>query len=138
MLLVGVFAAFLFFFAFYRIDDAWWYFRFLLPAMPAVGVLEAAFLVRVGGPGRLRRVRIAAVALATCALAYGSLSGYNDEERLSVRQAEQKYPALRRSSLPRSTAGLVVCMQHSGSIRYTAPPDGALRPPLARGAGRHP
>jgi hypothetical protein len=118
-LLGGVFAAFLCFFAFYRIDDAWWYFRFLLPAMPAVVILEAGLLVRLSARGRLQRVRIAAVALATCALAFGSLSYALTKSVFSVREAEQKYPRVAAFVAARvEQPAIVIAMQHSGSIRF--------------------
>ncbi|OFV82640.1 MAG: hypothetical protein A2Y78_07245 [Acidobacteria bacterium RBG_13_68_16] len=118
-LLTGVFAVFLGFFAAYRIDDAWWYFRFLMPAMPAVAVLEAGFLVHLAGPGRLRRLRTAAVALATCALALGS-HRYAERKRVfSAKEGEQKYPRVAAFVADQvEQPALVLAMQHSGSIRF--------------------
>ncbi len=119
LLLAGVFAAFLFFFAAYRIDDAWWYFRFLLPAMPAVAVLEAGFLVHLAGPGLLRRLRMAAVALATCALAFGSLRYAEEKGVFSAKEGEQRYPRVAAVVAGQvEQPALVLAMQHSGSIRF--------------------
>jgi Dolichyl-phosphate-mannose-protein mannosyltransferase len=120
-LLAATFAAFLVFFAFYRIDDAWWYLRFLVPAMPAVVVLEAGFLVRLAGPGRLQRLRVAAVALAVCALALGERRYGLDKRIYTLKEGEQRYPnvarlAARVVKLP----AVVLAMQHSGSLRYYA------------------
>jgi len=118
-LLAGVFVAFLCFFAAYRIDDAWWYFRFLLPAMPAVAVLEAGFLVHLAGPGRLRRLRTVAVALATCALALGSLRYAEKKGVFSAKVGEQKYPRVAAFVADQvEQPALVLAMQHSGSIRF--------------------
>jgi len=119
LLLAGVFTAFLLFFAAYRFDNAWWYFRFLMPAMPAVVVLEAGFLVRLADPGRLRRLRTAAVAVATCAVAFGSLRYANARGVFIAKEGEQHYPqaaafVAREARLP----ALVLAMQHSGSLRY--------------------
>ena len=119
LLLAGVFTAFLLFFAAYRFDNAWWYFRFLMPAMPAVVVLEAGFLVRLADPGRLRCLRTAAVAVATCAVAFGSLRYANARGVFIAKEGEQHYPqaaafVAREARLP----ALVLAMQHSGSLRY--------------------
>jgi hypothetical protein len=119
LLLAGVFVAFLCFFAAYRIDDAWWYFRFLLPAMPAVVVLQAGFLVHLAGPGRRRRARVVAVALATCALAFGSLRYAQGKDVFSVKEGEQKYPRVAAFVAGEvEQPALVLAMQHSGSIRF--------------------
>jgi hypothetical protein len=119
LLLAGTFGAFLLFFAAYRFDNAWWYFRFLVPAMPAVVVLEAGFLVRLADPGRWRRLRTVAAVLATVAIALGSL-GYARAKRVfTAKEGEQHYPrvaALVAANVRRPA--LVLAMQHSGSLRY--------------------
>jgi hypothetical protein len=119
LLLAGVFTAHLLFFAAYRWDNAWWYFRFLLPAMPAAVVLEAGFLARLADPGRLRRLRAVAVAIATCAVAFGSLRYANARDVFTSKEGEQHYPqaAVFVASEARPPA-LVLAMQHSGSLRY--------------------
>jgi hypothetical protein len=119
LLLAGVFTALLLFFAAYRWDNAWWYFRFLLPAMPAVVVLEAGFLVRLTDPGRLRRLRAVAVTIAACAVAFGSLRYANAKGVFIAKEGEQHYP--RTAAFVASEArlpALVLAMQHSGSLRY--------------------
>jgi hypothetical protein len=120
-LLSGVFAAFLCFFAAYRIDDAWWYFRFVVPAMPAVTVLEAGFLMRFVGPGRGSRLRAWAVTLAACAIALGSFRYTRAKGIFTLAEGERKYP--RVASLVSRTIehpALVLAMQHSGSLRFYA------------------
>jgi len=119
LLLAGVFTALLLLFAAYRFDNAWWYFRFLLPAMPAVVVLEAGFLVRLADPGRLHRLRTAAVTIATCAVAFGSLHYADAKGVFIAKEGEQHYP--RAAAFVASEArlpALVLAMQHSGSLRY--------------------
>jgi hypothetical protein len=119
ILMGGVFAAFLCFFAAYRIDDAWWYLRFLVPAMPAVAVLEAGFLIYLARPGPLRRTRVAAVALATCVLALGSLRYGERKGVFSAWEGEQKYPRVAAFVAQKvEPPALVLAMQHSGSIRF--------------------
>jgi 4-amino-4-deoxy-L-arabinose transferase-like glycosyltransferase len=119
LLLAGVFGAFLCFFAAYRIDDAWWYFRFLVPAMPAVAILEAGFLMHLTGPGRLQRSRVVAVALATCALAFGSLRYAERKWVFSAWEGEQRYPRVAAFVAGQvKQPALVLAMQHSGSIRF--------------------
>ncbi len=120
-LLAGVFVAFLGFFAAYRIDDAWWYFRFLVPAMPAVTVLEAGFLMRFTGPGRASRLRAWAVTLAVCAIAVGSFRYTKEKRVFTLAEVERKYPrvaALVSRTMERPA--LVLAMQHSGSLRFYA------------------
>jgi hypothetical protein len=120
-LLAGVFVAFLCFFAAYRIDDAWWYFRFLLPAVPAVAVLEAGFLIRLTGAGRLRTVRVAAVVVMTLVVVRGSLRFAGKRDVFALAESERKYPsvaALVSRTLERPA--LVLAMQHSGSLRFYA------------------
>ncbi len=119
LLMAGVFASFLCFFAFYRIDDAWWYFRFILPAMPAVAVLEAGFLTRLVGPGRGLPLRAAAVSVAVIAIAVGSLR-YGSSERITgVAPWEGRYPKAAALVTGRiEKPALVLAMQHSGSLRF--------------------
>jgi 4-amino-4-deoxy-L-arabinose transferase-like glycosyltransferase len=119
VLLAGVFAAFLCFFAAYRIDDAWWYFRFLIPAMPAVALLEAGLLVQLAGPGRLRWARAVVAVLATCALTFGSLRYAENKGIFKAREGEQKYPRVAAFVAAQvQKPALVLSMQHSGSIRF--------------------
>ena len=120
-LLTGVFVAFLCFFAAYRIDDAWWYFRFLVPAMPAVTVLEAGFLVRFVGPGSSSHVRALVVSLTVCAIALGSFRYTRGKGVFRLAEGERKYPrvaALVSRTIERPA--LVLAMQHSGSLRFYA------------------
>jgi hypothetical protein len=119
VLLAGTFTAFLVLFAAYRFDNAWWYFRFLVPAMPAVVVLEAGFLLRLTDPGRWRRVRTVAAVLATCAMVLGSARYAHARGVFHAKEGEQHYPraaALVAAIVKRPA--LVLAMQHSGSLRY--------------------
>jgi hypothetical protein len=118
-LLAGVFASFLGFFALYRVDDAWWYFRFLVPAMPAVTVLEAGFLMGFVGPGRGSCPRVAAVTGAVCAIAVGSLKYGWTKDIYSLAWSESKYPRVATLvSGGVEKPALVLASTHSGSLRF--------------------
>jgi hypothetical protein len=118
-LLAALFGALLCFFAVYRIDDAWWYFRFLLPAMPAVVVLEGGLVARLAGPGRARPARVAAITVAVGALLLGEWRYGLDKHIYALKEGEQRYPnAARLAGSIVQRPALVLAMQHSGSLRY--------------------
>ncbi len=118
-LLAGVFGTLLCFFAAYRFDDAWWYLRFLVPAFPAVVLVEAGFFVRLAKAAKFPRLRRAATVLLVCGLALGEWL-YGSQKRIyTLKDNEQRYPNAARlaASVVRPPA-VVLSMQHSGSLRY--------------------
>ncbi|MCU1246502.1 MAG: hypothetical protein JWN02_2412 [Acidobacteria bacterium] len=119
-LLLAWFAPFFAFYCFYGAYDAWWYTRFLLPAIPAL-ILGSALLLRDAAeawvrPGRLR------TALAVVVIAAIALRGAKQTRRLhifSIQSEESVYPETvhwAESLLPRNA--LVVTMQASGAFIY--------------------
>ena len=121
ILLAGVGGVFLAFFGWYAIDDAWSYGRFLLPGLPAVATLEAAGVVRLVEPGRLRLARLAALAAGLAVFAWMSLGTARDHGVFQTREWETRYVtaawfARERAEQP----ALFLAMQHSGSLRFYA------------------
>ena len=101
----------------YTVFDEWWYLRFLLPAWPALALgaaaTGAAFI-------RSRRTRLIA---ALVLIAAGALGVTQAVSRFAFRaaQGEAKYTevaAAVASIVPAD--GVVLSMQHSGSLRYYA------------------
>jgi len=116
--LAGAAAVFLAFFAFYPIDDAWWYGRFLLPGFPAVATLEAAVLVRALQPGRLWQLRGSAVAIGLAAFAVVSVSYAQSRSVFQGAQGELSYAVTARFARQHvHQPALVLAMQHSGTLR---------------------
>lgn len=121
LLLVGIFSVFLVFFSAYRWDDAWWYFRFLLPTMPAVAVLEASFLRQLISTGQWRKWSAALMLLVFSVFAWASINFTNDHFVFNYRTSETKYPkaasmALRNIKYP----ALIFAMLYSGPLRFYA------------------
>jgi len=119
LLLIGIFTVFLFFFSAYRWDDAWWYFRFLLPTMPAVAVLEASFLRQFISTGKWRRWNTVLMLLVFFVFAWTSINFTNDHFVFNVRISETKYPkaaamALRNIKYP----ALIFAMLYNGPLRF--------------------
>lgn len=120
-LLLGFAGVLLLFFAFYPIDDAWWYGRFLLPGLPAVAILEASGIVRLYTLVS-RRWMLAVAALAGCiafaSFASSSLAFARSHFVFDLGPGDLQYQHVAKlvaSSIgPRS---LVLAMQHSGSLR---------------------
>ena len=133
VLLLSIGVLFLIYFAFYPIDDAWWYGRFLLPGLPALAVLEAAGLVRLfkmfptQSPFRLptrlttRQVSMLAAAIG---LTYFALASWNFARRHGVftlvRYDGRYLDAARLVSATLPRPALLLSMQHSGSLRFYA------------------
>jgi hypothetical protein len=121
LLLAGIFIIFLAFFSVYRYDEAWWSFRFLLPAMPAVAVLEASFLRQFVSTWKLRRRDTIIMLAVFSVIAWTSLNFTNDHFVFHDRISETKYPkaatmALRNVRYP----ALILAMLHSGPLRFYA------------------
>jgi hypothetical protein len=121
LLLLAFGAVLLAFFAFYAIDDAWWYGRFLLPGLPAIALLEASGVVRWLAPGRALALRRGAVAFGAVAFTAGSLAYASGHGVFTLRNDDQRYQVaaqLVRQVVPEPA--LILTMQHSGSVRLYA------------------
>lgn len=118
-LLGGIPCMFLVFFSFYRIGDAWWYGRFLLPVFPAVAVLEAAFFLRLLKQGRLFWLRVSAVITGLIAFVWLSLGYAQHHNTFTIAEDEARYPKAAKMVLEHvQRPAIVVAMQHSGSVRF--------------------
>ena len=118
-LLAGIFAVFLIFFSGYRWDDAWWYFRFLLPALPAIAVLEASFLVRLLSIDKWKRW---SHVFSTAILVIYSWASINIAREYSVfnnRYSETKYPKAASMVIHHiKSPALIMAMLYSGPLRF--------------------
>lgn len=121
-LLLVWFGSFFLFYCFWAPYEAWWYTRFLLPAIAAL--ILASLLVardglhpRQGGRGVLARRSLAALALAIV-FAFECF-GIRNFEVLKFGEGERLYPDASRwaeSKVP--PRSLVVSMQMSGALKY--------------------
>jgi len=117
-LLLATAGLFFVFFSFYRIDDAWWYARFLLPGFPAVALLEASILVRLVEVARYRWIGSGILAVGAALFGYGSVlySGGHDV----FDQAAGARGFLTSAEFARAQVqqpAVVLAMQVSGSVR---------------------
>jgi hypothetical protein len=102
---------------FYLPFDAWWYLRFMLPAIPVLLLLCADTVAWVA-----RRTHTTfAVAMAVFVLIAGthSLQFIQAHDVLGTGYGEERYPETAKyieSALPADA--VIITMQHSGSIRY--------------------
>lgn len=98
--------------------EAWWFLRFLLPALPLVFVL-AADVVWQGSRRFGTRTRVLAlIAFTVITVNYGVMQT-KERDVLGIGDGEQKYADVGRyiaSQLPPNA--VVLAMQHSGSVRY--------------------
>jgi hypothetical protein len=120
-LLFGFGAVLLAFFAFYAIDDAWWYGRFLLPGLPAIAVLEASVVVRAIENGRFRFLRIGLILVGLFWFGWSSIGFSLTHDVFTRADGELRY--IRAANLGRvliEQPALVLSMQHSGTLRYYA------------------
>jgi hypothetical protein len=119
-LLATWFTLFFTFYCFYGAYDAWWYTRFLLPAIPAL-LLGTVIILRDAGEAWMRRPRLRQV-LAVILLVAMTLRVGKQTRRLhifSIQQEESVYPETVRwaeSLLPPNA--MVVTMQASGAFLY--------------------
>ena len=98
--------------------DAWWFLRFLLPAIPVLFVL-AADVVWHGSRRFGRRTQLAAAAAFTVIMVNYAVTRTSELDVLGIGAGEQKYADVGRyiaTKLPLNA--VVIAMQHSGSIRY--------------------
>jgi hypothetical protein len=119
MLLVfvaGVFACYLGYTPF----NAWWYLRFVLPALPVMFVL-AADVAWCGTRRFGTRAQIAATVIVACVAVDYGLTPARQRGAFAIGDGEQKYADVGRyvaANLP--VNAVVLAVQHSGSIRYYA------------------
>lgn len=105
-------------YVFYLVFDDWWYVRFLLPALPLMLSLSVYVAVALSarwlGPGRRALALLAVVPFVWWQAQIGANLLTTD-----FRAGERKYPAVAQylaRTLP--PGGIVVSVQHSGSVRY--------------------
>ena len=102
----------------YMVFEAWWYTRFLLPALPLAIVLSTS--VAMAGARRLpRSLRSPVVVLGCGALVLCYVDTANRRGAFAVQASEQEYVATGlyvASALPKRA--VVLTMQHSGSVRH--------------------
>jgi hypothetical protein len=120
VLLYGIIAATLISYVFYGPFDVWLYLRFLLPAYPALFVLMAAGLrfvcVRLAVPARAPGAVLLLVFCIPLSVLFARDQGIfnsRESERRHVRAAQE----IARLTPP---AGVILAVQHSGSVRFYA------------------
>jgi hypothetical protein len=120
--------------------DAWWYLRFLLPIWPLIAIGTATLVARIVQVGQLRPAKVAVAARpgyapfrhfgpsrAVAGAAIIGLLGLHGaweavrRETFNVARGEAKYVEVARvvESIADPDA-VIICAQHSGSIRYYA------------------
>jgi Dolichyl-phosphate-mannose-protein mannosyltransferase len=110
---------FLVFFAFFPFDGAWWYGRYVLPAFPAVALVEAGGINRLLSLIRFRPAAVALLAAGLLGLGWSSV-GYaqgHDVFRLAADQHRYQDAAALVASQVHGPA-LILAMEHSGSLRF--------------------
>ncbi len=135
LVLGGTVAVVLGFYAFYARFEEWWYLRFLLPAYPALivsslvglrwvtGGLPEALASRLATPRpSALRGGLLCLQIAVCLLV--AFTGWRiaiDRGIFGIQRAESRYErvaaAVRRLT-PSNAA--IICLQHSGTLRYYA------------------
>lgn len=103
---------------FYEPFDAWWYSRFLLPALPPLFVLMSAVLIRAVSVLPAGSQAIAMVAIITLLMRHG-LVFVGDRAGFTFREGERKYVAIGEYIARRlPERAVLIAMQHSGSANY--------------------
>jgi hypothetical protein len=100
----------------YSIFDAWWYTRFLLPALPFALILASFTLVALASKARLRSVVI--VPILTGLLAW-SVSYARSHEAFALKDLERRYISAGTyvgQTLPANA--IVMTIQESGAVRH--------------------
>ena len=123
--LLSWFAAFFLFYCFYVVYEAWWYTRFLLPAVPAL-ILGSLLVAQdlVVGDGGARRVQWkGAIAIALVIAVLGVEMNFDEKNRVHrFYKGERIYPhacEMARRRVPQN--GIVLSMQMSGALHYYTP-----------------
>jgi hypothetical protein len=102
---------------FYLPFEAWWFLRFLVPAVPFVFLLCADAVAQAAGQSAT--VRVAALAAFTVIVASHVSRFIDTRDILGTGKGERRYlePALHLAATIPPDA-VIVAMQHSGSLRY--------------------
>ena len=111
------FLAFMIFYTGYSVYEAWWYVRFLLPAVPAI-LLLAALAASTGMRRFAALSNVAAVGAAMVLLA-AQLALVLEFDLHTTNRGERIYPELIAKALPYFGAdALVLTTQFSGALHY--------------------
>ena len=100
----------------YSVFDAWWYTRFLLPALPVALAFASAVLL---GLSRATPARGAAAIVTTIALACGYVAYARTHAAFALRDFERRFirtGTYVRSALPANA--VVITIQESGAVRH--------------------
>ena len=115
VMLIVWFSAFFLFYCFWGPSDAWWYTRYLIPALPA---LILGFLLALHALALPRRPLVVAAALFV--VAAFEWRQYSRQNPLAVGRWQTQFRDGARAVADRAAGGnaLVVSMEFSGSIRF--------------------
>jgi hypothetical protein len=102
---------------FYLPFDAWWYLRFVVPAVPVVFLLSADAVARTAGS--TATVRFVALTAFTMVTAAHATRFIDTRDLLDIGTGERRYlePALHIAATTPPDS-VILSMQHSGSVRY--------------------
>ncbi len=117
LVLVGFALSLWLLYLFYLPFEAWWFLRFLVPAVPIVFLLCADAVARAAGASAT--VRVAALAAFTVIVVSHVTRFIETRDVLGIGRGEQRYvePALYLASAIPPDA-VILAAQHSGSLRY--------------------
>jgi hypothetical protein len=117
LVLAGFALALWLLYLFYLPFEAWWFLRFLVPAVPFVFLLCADAVAQAAG--RSATVRVAALAAFAVIVASHGSRFIDTRDILGTGKGERRYlePALHLATTIPPDA-VIVAMQHSGSLRY--------------------
>jgi hypothetical protein len=119
LVLIIVAAAVITPYLFYRPYDHWETLRFLLPVVALATVVAAAGLAAVARRAFSEPVALVAVALLTAMLAWGSWTWIARNQVLTMPRHEARHRlAGELVAQATSSDGVVMALQHSGSLRY--------------------
>ncbi len=96
----------------------WWYLRFVLPSLPLI------YAAMVGAAGALaarvsRRARLVCVIVLACSLAIADVRAWTPLDVFGPGRVAPRYlQAAEYVSRSTPSGAVIVCMEHSGSIRY--------------------
>lgn len=113
----------------YKVFDAWWYTRFLLPALPVALALTAASLVALAS--RIP-ARGAILVVTICALVVSYVTFARSHEAFALRDFERRYITAGTyvgRALPENA--VVITIQESGAVRHYGHRPAALWDALA-------
>lgn len=113
---MGLVAVVLLSYLWYTPYDNWTYLRFLLPAYPVLMASAAAVVVAVAPDAGARRTAMFAV-VVVAVTAWGLWQG---RPAFEVRASEARYRTAARLATGLPDNAVIICNQHSGSLRYYA------------------